>query len=286
MTVPQLTQKLKEHGLSTAGLRDDLYGRWAAYYYEHEAKLRRSKTHDLLTAHAKKHKLAYEHEIIFTPPGCPFVQPIEKLWGQVKQVVADLYNGHRNMKQTLFDIQSAFYTHKYPPRTPPKTKVSAQNKTVNGTYLLEYEDTYPIDYAGAADGGVSKAHVQGMIKGCIDWMNDWIAKQIPCEVTNHITGAKEIVVLLTGKIACSDPNNQLVAHKFLFVKTQEELESSQLAIAIDYSIKHAYDPAQIINRDRDNNVALNHLDEFVERDERLNGDDDDHVIEGETDDEE
>ena len=51
--------------------------------------------------------------ILFTPPMEPRCQPIENLWGTVKQVVAEQYSVSRTAQQAREQLVDAFYTYRY-----------------------------------------------------------------------------------------------------------------------------------------------------------------------------
>ena len=48
------------------------------------------------------------HRIIYTPPFCPEVQPIELLWATVKRKVAERATLHRSMTDTREQTEEAF----------------------------------------------------------------------------------------------------------------------------------------------------------------------------------
>jgi hypothetical protein len=51
-----------------------------------------------------------KHAVIYTPPFCPEVQPIELLWSKVKRLVADQATHNRSITQTREQTEEAFET--------------------------------------------------------------------------------------------------------------------------------------------------------------------------------
>jgi transposase len=51
----------------------------------------------------------HSHELIYTPPYQPGVQPIERLWAYVKNYVASLYQSGRTMRTLLEQTYKGFY---------------------------------------------------------------------------------------------------------------------------------------------------------------------------------
>ena len=87
--------------------------------------------------------------IVWTPPLEPDCQPIEKLWGMVKNRVAWSYRVGRTVEETRLQLLNAFYVDEYPDRD------------------------------GAVSGlrGVSADHCQGMIRKSREWMEKWITSE-------------------------------------------------------------------------------------------------------------
>jgi hypothetical protein len=48
------------------------------------------------------------HSLVYTPPFCPEVQPIELLWAQIKRYVADRSTHNRSMTETREQTEGAF----------------------------------------------------------------------------------------------------------------------------------------------------------------------------------
>jgi hypothetical protein len=51
----------------------------------------------------------HHHELLYTPPYQPAVQPIERLWGYVKNYVASQYKSGRTMRELLAQTYAGFY---------------------------------------------------------------------------------------------------------------------------------------------------------------------------------
>ena len=86
-------------------------------------------------------------EILFTPPLEPRCQPIEQLWGQVKNNVADQYVVGRGIEVTREQLLAAFYEHCYRGKIPPHE---------------------------ALEPGVTPRHCRGMITNSEQWMQLFI----------------------------------------------------------------------------------------------------------------
>ena len=89
-------------------------------------------------------------ELLFTPPLAPECQPIERVWGQVKSVVAKMYKLGRTMAETRQQLWHAFYTYTY------GTKGEVQSVHLQGGC------------------GVTAAHVQGSIRKSEKWEQEFI----------------------------------------------------------------------------------------------------------------
>lgn len=57
----------------------------------------------------KKHN----HEILWTPPYCPDLQPIEQFWAGGKNHVAAKFENDRSMKQTVADLREGWYGNRH-----------------------------------------------------------------------------------------------------------------------------------------------------------------------------
>jgi hypothetical protein len=86
-------------------------------------------------------------QVLFTPPLEPRCQPIEELWGVVKNTVAQQYLLGRTMNTTLQQLLDAFYTHSY------REKVEEDKQL---------------------GPGVTARHCRGMIQNSRDWMEKFI----------------------------------------------------------------------------------------------------------------
>ena len=69
------------------------------------------RTHhpDVLDSRVEKYFREKEWEIIWTPPYCPKLQPIELVWGVGKQRAAALYMPGRTMAQTKEHLRRGWY---------------------------------------------------------------------------------------------------------------------------------------------------------------------------------
>jgi len=122
-------------------------------------------------------------ELLMTPPSCPRTQPIELVWGMVKDRVARQYTGKRNMSETINDIYHAFYDHRYKPECKQAQKFHRpchceippnKNSTLEGADFL-FSVTQPAK-ENPTPRGLTAEHCQRMIKKCEDWMRRWIAE--------------------------------------------------------------------------------------------------------------
>ena len=147
-------------------------------------------------------------ELLFTPPSCPRTQPIELVWGMVKDRVARQYTGDRNMDETLEHINHAFYHHMYPPKDKklPHTPCECE--------LLSNDGNAPIDAVRALTEaaqsidsnytrGLNANHCERMIDKCRTWMQNWIDngnKTIVSTEQSNGPAIKESVRMLAGKL--------------------------------------------------------------------------------------
>jgi len=89
---------------------------------------------------------------LFTPPLEPRSQPIERLWGTVKHVVAAQYTVGRTVEQTREQLMAAFYTHQY-------------------------------EHNGADNRGISPRQCAGMVRQSQEWMAEFVANN-----TDYLSG--------------------------------------------------------------------------------------------------
>ena len=59
------------------------------------------------------------YEILWTPPYCPPLQPIEEFWGAGKNHVADCYDNQTTMKDVIRRLQQGWYGS--PPNISPQS---------------------------------------------------------------------------------------------------------------------------------------------------------------------
>ena len=106
MNKADLQARLIECGIRPGKkLRDQLYDELKAHYKLHPELKPKSWIGEIM---ANK-----DWQLLYTPPMEPKLQPIEKIWGQVKNIVAAMYHINRTMEQTLVHLKHAFYTHCY-----------------------------------------------------------------------------------------------------------------------------------------------------------------------------
>ena len=86
-------------------------GKWAPTLEELKAELKRYLTEhpDINRTEVSKLMEANGHQLIYTPPYLPGVQPIERLWAYVKNYVASQYHSGRTMPQLLQQTYKGFY---------------------------------------------------------------------------------------------------------------------------------------------------------------------------------
>ena len=84
------------HAPTLVELRQSLTDHLAAH-----PELNRTEVFKLLTQH--------RHELLYTPPYLPGVQPIERLWAYSKNYVASRYKTGRTMRELLMQTYQAFY---------------------------------------------------------------------------------------------------------------------------------------------------------------------------------
>jgi transposase len=81
-------------------LREELKAELKRYLTEHPG-INRTEVSKLMQANG--------HQLIYTPPYLPGVQPIERLWAYVKNYVASQYQSGRTMPQLLQQTYKGFY---------------------------------------------------------------------------------------------------------------------------------------------------------------------------------
>jgi len=96
--------------------------------------------------------------VLFTPLLEPECQPIELLWGMVKNNVAQQYQVGRTVAEIREQLLDAFYSFHYPPKEKKADNSDEEGKMV--------EDE--------GKGGVQPRHCKGMIEKSVRWMNSWI----------------------------------------------------------------------------------------------------------------
>jgi hypothetical protein len=86
-------------------------GKWAPTLEELKAELKRYLTEhpDINRTEVSKLMEVNGHQLIYTPPYLPGVQPIERLWAYVKNYVASQYHNGRTMPQLLQHTYQGFY---------------------------------------------------------------------------------------------------------------------------------------------------------------------------------
>jgi transposase len=86
-------------------------GKWAPTLEELKAELKRYLTEHPNINRTEVSKLmeANGHQLIYTPPYLPGVQPIERFWAYVKNYVATQYQSGRTMPQLLQQTYKGFY---------------------------------------------------------------------------------------------------------------------------------------------------------------------------------
>ena len=122
------------------------------YYREHK---------DLIMTRTKR-RFSEESgwRIVWTPPLEPQCQPIERLWGMVKNNVAWQYKVGRTVEETRQQLLRAFYEFEYPEREDEKKRREASGE----------EEKRPLK-------GVTASHCQGMIRRSREWMEKWISTE-------------------------------------------------------------------------------------------------------------
>lgn len=96
--------------------------------------------------------------VLFTPPLEPECQPIELLWGMVKNNVAEQYQVGRTVAETREQLLDAFYSFHYPEKEDMADESDGERK-------MDDDD---------GKAGVQPHHCKGMIRKCVSWMNRWI----------------------------------------------------------------------------------------------------------------
>ena len=104
------------------------------------------KHQDLVITRTKRILHAEQWEILFTPPLEPECQPIERVWGMVKGVVAKMYRLGRTTEEMRRQLWHAFYTYTY------GTKGEATEEVLTG------------------GEGITAYQVQGSIQKSEKWM--------------------------------------------------------------------------------------------------------------------
>ena len=86
-------------------------GKWAPTLEEMKAELKQYLADHPTLNRTEVSKLMERsgHQLIYTPPYLPGVQPIERLWAYVKNYVADQYRNGRTMPQLLQQTYKGFY---------------------------------------------------------------------------------------------------------------------------------------------------------------------------------
>ena len=69
---------------------------------------------ELLECKFEKEMKAKGHNILWTPPYCPDLQPIETFWAVGKNHVADKYYDGRSMIETVADLREGWYGNHFP----------------------------------------------------------------------------------------------------------------------------------------------------------------------------
>jgi transposase len=88
------------HGGRFAPTREELKAELKAHLTTHP-ELNRTEVAKLMQEH--------KHELIYTPPYLPGVQPIERLWGYAKNYVAARYHSGRSMRELIAQTYQGFY---------------------------------------------------------------------------------------------------------------------------------------------------------------------------------
>ena len=102
LTMEQLVfdaASFSRHGGRHAPTLAELKAELMAYLAAHP-EMKHTEVAQLLTAH--------RHELIYTPPYQPGVQPIERLWAYVKNHVASQYKRGRTMPELILQTYKAF----------------------------------------------------------------------------------------------------------------------------------------------------------------------------------
>jgi hypothetical protein len=107
-----------------------------------------------ITSQTLKEKIGESSYVLLTPPMEPNCQPIELLWGCVKNKIADRYLNGRTVTET-------------------------RKQCMEGFYGIGCGDVDILSYSivdGDWEAGIMKAECASYINHCIEWLNNWIAE--------------------------------------------------------------------------------------------------------------
>lgn len=100
--VPAKRRNPKSGGNNTGGpTKEEMDAYLHAWLTRHKPELLRSAVQNAFDAKG--------WDLIFTPPYCPCVQPIELVWSQAKGYVARMYFLDRSLEQTKDQLRQGFY---------------------------------------------------------------------------------------------------------------------------------------------------------------------------------
>ena len=127
-------------------------------------ELNRTEVSKLLSDH--------KHELLYTPPYLPGVQPIERMWAYVKNYVASRYKTGRTMRQLLAQTHQGFYGdgNKHAAVDAHMAASMIRQATEFCDYLISQDD--------ALDGTIYELHTESGV-GAMDVDHDIDAELVP-----------------------------------------------------------------------------------------------------------
>lgn len=203
MKKAELVQKYTELGWSTTGktataMKVDL----AAWYRQHPELRPKSQIAIMMADKG--------WQLMYTPPLEPAVQPIERIWGQVKGLVASKYHIKRGMDETLLHLREAFYTHCY----------GSHKRGANG------------------EGGITSKHCEGSIQKSERWMSGFIKNHSDL-LAGTLTDLKFIDTLLPFHTV----NAQSAAH-MADIMAEENAEDAEFEARASGEVEVEQQPVQ------------------------------------------
>jgi hypothetical protein len=149
-------------------------------------------------------------QILFTPPLEARCQPIEEVWGVVKNAVAQMYMLGRTMDLTRTHLMTAFYSHAY-------------RWKVDGDEFLGH--------------GLTARHCHGMIQHSQDWMEDFIrgpGSHLMTGTLKQLTFKKDLAVYLASSVDDEEEQEEkgtAVVDREARLESEEDWQEEELLAA-------------------------------------------------------